>query len=245
MKILLAEDSPTNRGIIEILLNRMDLEVESVENGQEAVRMAQQNNYDLILMDLAMPVMDGLEATRKIRSGNGVNKNTRIVAIAADALDEDIERCFAAGMNDFVTKPINFSSFRTEIQLWLKGNQDSESLTKKSELVDLTIFKQLQKDTGVQALPGILELFNHECGNRLPVMMDGYKKQNWKVLEDEAHALKSSSGNFGAIKLQALARKIELAAKSKDQAVFDKIIPTLEEIIRLSIEELQKLVSQN
>ena len=90
---------------------------------------AEAQPLDLILMDLAMPEMDGIEATRAIRSGQGVNRDTRIVAITANAFGEDRERCFAVGMNDFVTKPINIASFRSDITRWLGESPESETET--------------------------------------------------------------------------------------------------------------------
>jgi len=242
--LLLAEDSATNRKVIETSLSKMGLEVEAAENGLEAVNLAMENHYDLILMDLAMPEMDGLEATRRIRGKDGKNKNTRIVAITANAFEEDRERCFAAGMDDFVSKPINVVSFRKDIQRWLQEGSGIRKSIEVSQLVDHSIFSQLYKDTGAQVLPDIFNLFKDECRNRLIVMKDGYEKLDWDVLEDQAHALKSSSGSFGAIKLQAFASEVEVAAKGKNKAALDKNIPRLKEIVEGSLEELQVLIGQ-
>jgi len=245
MKILIADDCPTNQKFIESLLNEMGIVVETAENGEQAVMLAQQSDYDLILMKLTMPVMDGLEATRRIRNRSEVNKNTRIIAITANSSSEDREDCFAAGVNDFIPMPINISSFRLDLQRWLEEDQASESQTSNSRLVNLSVLRQLQKDTGEQVLPVILDLFIDECKDRLTALSDGHEKQNWKVLENEAHALKSTSGSFGAIKLQAYAREIELAAKNRDINSIDKIIPDLEETTHLSLKELSNLVRQD
>jgi len=242
--LLLAEDSATNRKVIETSLSKMGLKVETAENGREAVNLAMENHYDLILMDLAMPEMDGLEATRRIRGSDGKNKNTRIVAITANAFEEDRERCFAAGMDDFVSKPINIVSFRKDIQRWLEEGSGGRKLIQKSQLVDHSTFNQLYKDTGAQVLPDIFDLFRAECRDRLIVMKDGYEKLDWNVLEDQAHALKSSSGSFGAITLQAFAREVEVAARAKNKAALDKNIPQLEEIVNQSLEELEALLGQ-
>lgn len=222
----------------------MGLEVETAENGHEAVNLAMENHYDLILMDLAMPEMDGLEATRRIRDKDGKNKNTRIVAITANAFEEDRERCFAAGMDDFVSKPINVVSFRKDIQRWLQEGSGIRKSIEVSQLVDHSIFSQLYKDTGAQVLPDIFNLFKDECRNRLIVMKDGHENLDWSVLEDQAHALKSSSGSFGAIKLQAFASEVEVAAKGKNKAALDKNIPQIREIFDQSLEELQVLIDQ-
>jgi len=245
MKILVADDSLTNQKFIESLLNEMGIVVETADNGEQAVMLAQQSDYDLILMKLTLPVMDGVEATRRIRNRGEANKNTRIIAITTTSSHEDKEDCFAAGVNDFIRMPIDTSSFRLDLQRWLGEDQASESQISNSRLVDLSVLKQLQKDTGEQVLPVILDLFVDECKGRLTALSDGYEKQNWKVLENEAHALKSTSGSFGAIKLEAYAKEIELAAKNRDISSIDKIIPDLEETTRLSLKELGDLIRQD
>ncbi|PPQ38767.1 Signal transduction histidine kinase [Rhodoblastus acidophilus] len=107
LDILVAEDTPTNQEVIGALLRGMGHRVEIVPNGFEAARLMASGTFDLVFMDVHMPVMDGLEAARRIRSLPGRKGDVRIVALTASALPADIEACKAAGMNDFVSKPIN------------------------------------------------------------------------------------------------------------------------------------------
>jgi PAS domain S-box-containing protein len=240
--LLLAEDSPTNRKVIKASLSKMGLQVDTAENGLEAVSLAMEKEYDLILMDLAMPEMDGLEATRRIRSGDGKNTNSRIIAITANAFEEDRERCFAAGMNEFVSKPINIQLFRSKIQRWLQKGRGAEMQPEISRLLDTGTFNQLYRDTGAEVLPGIFSLFVDECRQRLITMSKAHGERDEKILEDQAHALKSSSGSFGAIKLEAVAREIEKAASGGDTAVLDKNMFQLEALVEQSLEALQALI---
>ena len=112
-RLLLAEDDEVNREIGEFLLQDVGLLVDSAKDGQEAVEMALHHNYDLVLMDMQMPKMDGLEATRCIRAALG--KSVAIVALTANAFVEDWESCMDAGMNDFVTKPVDPSKLYQSI----------------------------------------------------------------------------------------------------------------------------------
>lgn len=104
--VLLAEDEPTNQELESILLEELGLQVELVSDGQQAVDAAARRRFDLILMDMQMPQLNGIEAARAIRRG-GLNRHTAIVALTANAFDEDRQRCLEAGMNDFIAKPIS------------------------------------------------------------------------------------------------------------------------------------------
>ena len=116
-RILLVEDDPTNHEIAEFLLQDAGYQVDCAENGVEAVTRASTTPYDLILMDMQMPFMDGLEATRRIRRQGG--RPVPIVAMTANAFQEDRERCLRAGMNDFIAKPISPELLLGSIARWL------------------------------------------------------------------------------------------------------------------------------
>lgn len=106
-RVLLAEDNPANRTLIAALLSALDVSLDMVENGEEAVRAAARVPYDLILMDMQMPVMDGPTATRAIRRSPGPERHTPVVALTANVLPEQIEQCLAAGIKGHLAKPID------------------------------------------------------------------------------------------------------------------------------------------
>jgi CheY-like chemotaxis protein len=114
--ILLAEDNITNQQVALGLLRKFGLRADAVANGAEAVTALQQIPYDLILMDVQMPRMDGLEATRRIRAAGGPNSATPIVALTADIFPETRERCAAAGVQDFLTKPVDTAELAACLQ---------------------------------------------------------------------------------------------------------------------------------
>ncbi len=118
-RILLVEDSPTNRAVVEAFLEDLPVRLDMAENGQEGVDRAAATVYDLVLMDMAMPVMDGLTATRQIRKLPGLNGKVPIVALTANAMASDRESCLAAGMNDYLSKPLNLAGLVDSVRRWL------------------------------------------------------------------------------------------------------------------------------
>ena len=105
--VLLVEDNPVNQKLAGTLLERLGLTFDLAENGRQALEAATAKTYALILMDMLMPEMDGLEATRLIRAGDGPNADTWIIALTANAMQSDQDACREAGMNDFLSKPFN------------------------------------------------------------------------------------------------------------------------------------------
>jgi signal transduction histidine kinase/ActR/RegA family two-component response regulator len=114
--ILLVEDHPINQKLAMVLLQRLGYRVDLAADGKQGVEAAADHRYDLIFMDVQMPVMNGFEATRAIRAGGGLNAKTPIVALTANAMQSDKEACFAAGMDDFLTKPFNKESLSAVLQ---------------------------------------------------------------------------------------------------------------------------------
>ena len=121
LKILLAEDNAINALLTRTLLEADGYHVEVVEDGSLAVDAVRVNKYDMILMDMRMPNMDGLEATRKIRSLSNEGKSIPIIALTANAFDDDRNACFDAGMNDFMTKPVSAEELQQMVQTWTRS----------------------------------------------------------------------------------------------------------------------------
>ncbi|UCV10072.1 response regulator [Dechloromonas denitrificans] len=116
--VLIVDDEPINREVAQELLEDTGLLIDTAENGAEAIAKAREANYALILMDMQMPEIDGLEATRQLRASPAYRR-TPIIAMTANAYTEDRERCFAAGMNDFLSKPFDPERLYAILVKWL------------------------------------------------------------------------------------------------------------------------------
>ena len=134
VRILLAEDNAVNQKLAMRILEKMGFEVDAVNNGEEAILALQRASYDAILMDVQMPVMDGLTATQQIRGGeySGINRDIPIIAMTAHALKGDRERCLEAGMNDYVAKPIQPEALVDKLMLWLDYHSLSDDVEPSS-----------------------------------------------------------------------------------------------------------------
>lgn len=129
-RILVAEDYLINQEVIKETLELMQIHVELAENGQEAVNKHQTNMYDLILMDIQMPLMDGFQATKTIRQQEGKTKHTPIIALTANAISGDQQRCLDAGMDDYITKPIDFQKLEEIIKKHLSKEEPQDAAPK-------------------------------------------------------------------------------------------------------------------
>jgi CheY-like chemotaxis protein len=122
-RVLLVEDNRINQTLALTLLKRMGYSVDLAENGLEAVSAANKEPYALILMDMQMPKMDGIEATCQIRTGHGLNHKSPIVALTANAMSSDKQACLAAGMNDFLSKPFSQQELAACLARWIEVSQ--------------------------------------------------------------------------------------------------------------------------
>jgi CheY-like chemotaxis protein len=118
LSILVVEDNPLNQKLMGILLKQMGCAIALADHGRAAIALLEKESFDLILMDIQMPVMDGFDATRKIREDLKIK--TPIIALTARVLQEDREKCLTVGMNDFLTKPIDSIALKEKITEWVK-----------------------------------------------------------------------------------------------------------------------------
>ncbi|WP_195724333.1 PAS domain-containing hybrid sensor histidine kinase/response regulator [Paenibacillus monticola] len=202
LSILVAEDDPVNRLVLTRMLKSLNYQVEVAENGIEVLRRLEHKNYDLILMDVQMPLMDGIEVTRKIRQSEGSIRHTPIIAITAYALHGDREKCLSAGMDDYIPKPIRMEELQLFLEKWtgptIKISADGELI-----LAEANLSLKMMNDG-----EALLEL--QRCIEELELII---QDPDLTQIEDLAHCIKNKCILLGNEELKATFFRIELAAR--------------------------------
>jgi PAS domain S-box-containing protein len=217
LQVLLVEDNDINRLYAKSILNKWRCEVDIAENGLVAIEKVKNNNYDIVLMDVQMPVMDGYEATRAIRILDGDRKEIPILALTANATKSDVQKCLASGMNDYLPKPFTpddlYRKIVVELKIKPRPLKSPPSESKKLNF-DLSYLRSVSNDnedfiremlqTFIQTMPGIID-----------EMRSCVIDKNWEKLSRLAHQIKPSFTLMGIHSLRADILFIEENGKGK------------------------------
>jgi two-component system sensor histidine kinase/response regulator len=205
LAILLAEDNLVNQEVAATMLRKRGHHVDVVGTGKEAVALASHGHYDVVLMDIQMPDLDGLDATRAIRATPS-GADLPIVALSAFAQAEERQRCLAAGMNGFVTKPFKAFELFAAAEGW--GARTTPAP------VDLATFRRDMAEAGAaEAVDGIVESFLASATTRTSTMARAVEEEALPEIARLAHAFRSSAAQLGARRLAEALKEIEAAAK--------------------------------
>jgi len=224
-RILLAEDNLANQMVIKSILEFADLKVRVVSNGYEALQAVQDNEFDIVLMDISMPEMDGMTATKAIRALPSPISTIPIIALTAHTLSGDKERFMAAGMNDYLSKPIDRVATLSCISHWtnLDQTETNTSIIENTEpqkevelLVDEKVLLQLVADTDAEIVPELIKLYIEDTQQRVQKINTAITNKDVDSLEFETHTVGSSAVAHGNAKLYKLARKIELMCRENE-----------------------------
>ncbi|MCI0505603.1 MAG: ATP-binding protein [Gammaproteobacteria bacterium] len=224
-RVLLAEDTIENQKLISLHLHKSGVEVTLADDGEQAVNAALQNNYDLILMDMQMPVLSGAEATRTLRDAGYTGP---IVVLTANTGQADRMECMDAGANDFLSKPIDFDRFFAMLKTYLvEASLPATSRLRQAGEQPGAVFSE---DSELQ------ELYNSFL-RRLPEMIESIKdaaqQQNWQELTHVSHQLKGLGGSFGYHHLTAVCKNIHDCARQQSNEKLDEFIAELQDEYRL------------
>ena len=230
-RILLAEDNITNQKVALGILKKLGLTAVAVANGLQAVETLKTRPYDLVLMDVQMPEMDGLEATRQVRNPQTptANRGIPIIAMTANAMAGDRAKCLEAGMNDYVTKPISPAALAEALDKWLPG-KESEGRTRSSEGASQDaeenrqplpivfnrsfLLEQLMGDEEV--VETILQAFREDIPVQIDALRNCIEAGDTAGVGRQAHTIKGAAANVGFEALRTLAWELEQAAKTGD-----------------------------
>jgi CheY-like chemotaxis protein len=222
LRILLAEDNVVNQKVALRVLERLGYQADVVSNGKEAVEALRIMPYDVVLMDVQMPEMDGLEATKIIRDplARVHNPNVPIIAMTAHAMKGDRERCLNAGMDDYVSKPVRPKVLFEVINRQIATDSRSSTLAERTTIEEKVIF---DKQDLLEQLDGDEEFFNEllltflqEIPARIGELRSALERNDPNSITEQAHTIKGASANIGAHALKQVALEIEVAGKSRD-----------------------------
>jgi PAS domain S-box-containing protein len=251
IRVLIAEDNKINQVVTEQQLQKAGYQSKIVVDGKEVLREIQNVSYNLVLMDLSMPEMDGLEATKQIRKLQKYN-DIPIIAMTATALQEEIDLCFQAGMNDYLAKPCRKHELLAMVEKWsafpiLETELNDDFFTTSSankiieendlynNLIDNHILAELAHDVTEEMMPEMIDLFIAETDKRLKRVVLAGQRKDLAQIALESHALKSSAATFGAVHLATKISQLETECLQGNMNSSLALVTQVEEISKKTL----------
>jgi two-component system, sensor histidine kinase and response regulator len=223
-RICVAEDNTVNQKVAKRIMERLGCHVDVVANGIEAVEAVISLPYDIVFMDCQMPEMDGFEATAMIRQKEGSTKHSVIIAMTANALSGDRERCLAGGMDDYVSKPVKPGELATVIRKWLatspnKGDRSTRRPTEEPVIVDHHRLSELESGSGeldARFLQDLIQEFMADAAQQIKEMYAAASTNDAPRMRSAAHSLKGSCANLGFRALAETCQQLQQLAEIGD-----------------------------
>jgi CheY-like chemotaxis protein len=229
LRILLAEDNAVNQKVALKLLDQLGYRADVVSNGLEALDALDRQRYDVVLMDVQMPELDGLDATRRIRLRWSAEARPYVVAMTANAMPEDREACRAAGMDDYVAKPIRPEELAAALSRVQARHADSNGAVGDGVSLEAGVVDDLRELGGEEFLAEIIDTFLDEAPSLIGALRASHERGEAEELRRAAHSLKSNGETFGAKEFAGLCRELEEQAK---QGEFDRAAELVDRIER-------------
>ncbi len=230
-KVLLVDDNAVNRKVVGSMLEKMRVSYDTAENGAEAVEKYFNNTFDLVLMDCQMPVLDGYRATGEIRKRGGSERLAKIVAMTANAMASEREKCLAAGMDDYISKPLRLVDLEAMVAKYAqKGTVTiplqtlsstihefdaafDELLIEECDMPLMTDFIEAFAGTDIKEIEETLQLFSESFKVTMGELSQALRDQNAERFSASAHRLRSSCGAVGAKRLMKISEYLELSVQ--------------------------------
>jgi CheY-like chemotaxis protein/HPt (histidine-containing phosphotransfer) domain-containing protein len=249
-RVLVAEDNEANRLVASIMLGKLECESQIVNNGQEALEALAEKEFDVVLMDCHMPVLDGFEATRMIRRSEGAGKHRIIIAMTANALQGEKERCLDAGMDDFLSKPVMLEDLADKLAAWVDPDASTAPECQHETPVDekpvlridherLRYLQDLSKRQDPTLFEKLVRSFLDDAPVRIITMWHALESNDVRAFFAAAHSLKGICGNMGIMKMMAMSQTLQVSGQEGNLTGVDVPLHALETEFECVKEELQ------
>jgi PAS domain S-box-containing protein len=237
-RVLVADDNATNQQVAQLMLEHLGCRVDVVADGREAVRMVEALPYDLVLMDCEMPELDGFAATAEIRSREGNGVRLPIIAVTAKALQGDRERCLAAGMDDYLSKPVQVEGLEAALRRWMRGRkphaagalppngkttptvapEPREETAGGLDPAVMARLRALAEQVDPSMLSQLSRTFQDDATGRVTLLRQAAAAGDTAGMRKTAHALKGACANLGATKMAEISGQIEGLDETPERA---------------------------
>lgn len=213
-QILIVEDNPVNQRILLLMLENLGYQADVVDNGQKAVNNFLSRSYDLIFMDIQMPIMSGLDATKSIRQTP--NHQPWIIGLSANAFSESRDSALNAGMDDYLTKPLQIKSLIAALQRI--PQQQNIVVDHSQHHIDLSTIKNLEDLLGAEDFDKLIDIYLEHSAQTIARMKESFRKKDFTAIASENHDLKGGCGAFGAIQLSRSCQALQSICKEMIEA---------------------------
>jgi PAS domain S-box-containing protein len=248
LKILLAEDNMVNQKLVLFILQKMGYNADVAINGLEVLEALKEQHYDIVFMDVQMPGMDGLETTRRIVSAYPRDQRPKIIAMTANAMQGDREKCLEAGMDGYISKPVSIKEIQQILEQ--KGQIPLTDIKKlrKREIMQDSIINTVRlleiKDVDENLLPRLIDLFLERSPQLIRDLKQFVQTGDMDNIIQAAHNLKGSSLNLGINPLAEVCEKIELKGRGKDLFEMDTLLDQMENLYKKASSELIQIKNE-
>ena len=241
-RVLVVEDNAVNRQVAVMMLGKLGCHCDIATNGKEAVEALTKQSYQIVFMDCQMPIMDGFEATKMIRQAEMGQRQTRIVALTANAMASDREKCLVVGMDDYLSKPVKMTELADALKRSVQAPQreiehdEVSSQPQQAEIDDNVLFK-LRETTDRETVRTVIGILRDELPNITADLELAIARHDTIGLARLAHRLKGTTGSLGLIRLQIVSQEMETAARANLLAraanLGRNMVKTIQEVIPL------------